>query len=125
MSVDPTRERQTRFVAKLSNSILLSWNETSDSDAFQTKLAHFVVEIARRFDQYEGDKYYTVSLFDHNGKLIETISPGNIDNELFRSLTSQDRFAALETLFDYARRDALKVDEALEQATKELDKFVF
>jgi hypothetical protein len=125
MHADAAKDRQTRFVAKLLTSSLLSWDETADAAAFQAKLGNFIVQIARRFEAFDDDPYYQVTLFNNSGKLLEEIYPAAVDPKLFQELTGHSPNSGLQSLFERARRGALNVDEALDQATKELDHFVF
>jgi|SRR5580700_916431 hypothetical protein len=125
MHSERPKERQTRFVAKLLTSDLLSWEETADTDAFQAKLDKFVVQVARRFENFDNEPYYGVLLFNSSGRLLEEIYPGQLDSALFQELTGLSKDSGLESLFERARRDALNVDAALDEATKDLDRYRF
>jgi hypothetical protein len=106
-------------------STSLSWSETADADAFQAKLANFVVQVSRQVDEIDGEPFTLISLYNSNGKLLEAMYPRMLDATLFKELTGRYAGDALANMFEFARRNALNVDEALVEATKELDRFTF
>ena len=60
---------------------------------------------------------YKLSLADAKGSRLESIEPSDLDDVDLRN----EAFHALEQLFVYARRKALRIDRQLEDVLKALD----
>lgn len=124
MATESALDRRTRFISMLLTRGHFAWEETADPDTFQVKLDTFVVQVGRDWNDQLEEDIYRVTLLNSSGKVLEEITPRNIDAEALQQATGHDRYSAFRSLFETARRQALDVDESLEEAMKEIERHI-
>ena len=105
-------------LAKLTREDKVTWSETADDNTFQTSFPQYNVSVTKKYaGQNWGEDYYEyrITVRDQAGKVLE--DAGHSD------LSAVDHLAetAMKSLYDNARRSALKVDEALSDLLSSLD----
>jgi hypothetical protein len=120
-----TEEKLVQLADKIeerSAAGTLHWEQTAESNEFQTTLASFVVRIAC----YRGNDGidYAIRLIGSDGIELDSVT----DVELTKLARKSPRdafpksgFEVMESIFKNAKRQALGVDKALDDILSELD----
>jgi hypothetical protein len=84
----------------------LSWEETALKNAYQTSFSNYTIRI--RLQDHEDNPYIFVSIFNHDGRLIDEFHDESIRDDL------QNSYPVMREIYDTARRSALGVEQALD-----------
>jgi hypothetical protein len=109
-------------LAKLTQIHKIAWSETADEDTFQTSFPQYNVSVTKKYaGQNWGEDYYEyrITVRDQTGKVLE--DAGHSDFRGVESLGGGTAESMMKSLYDNARRSALKVDEALSDLLSSLD----
>lgn len=82
----------------------IRWEETASEDEFRTLINPEIVRIGRHLNREEFENYFLLTLVNSGGKIIEQ-----------QAFSNGPDFEAAETLFEMARRDALRVDDFIDR----------
>jgi hypothetical protein len=113
----PLQEQTAKLVDKLielSEQGKVNWQETAEEDAFLASVGKFVVTAAKADLQYPG---YTFTIADQVGRILEEARVE--DRGTYEG--ADHYYSRLAALFEMARRQALKVDEALTEMLSSLE----
>lgn len=96
----------------------LKWEETEDDGIYQVAFPNFSVRVSGLQSRGETLDYW-VTIYNADGKLIDGVSDVDLKDELLKiDLTS---YAFMKELYDYARRVAMGVNDALSEILASLD----
>lgn len=103
------------LLKKLTNNGNMQWSVTSDDDIYQSSFSNYSVQISKCPDE-NGEPDYFITIFDSNGETIEHLQPSDI------SPPYRKPYLEFSELFEITRRQALGVDQALDDIIKEMKK---
>lgn len=106
------KEKQEVLINKLREKTLqglIAWTEGIEKNTYQTSLPKTSIQIERTFD--EDCVTYTVSIFNEEGKLIESFNQYDLN-------TTSTLFSEI---YDNARRIALGADKILDDVLASLE----
>jgi hypothetical protein len=85
----------------------LHWTATDQEESFKIDLGAAFLEIERTLHGSDGDYLtYDVAIKNDKGKTLEV--------EFFNQFLNKEHFAMVESLYDLARKDALKIDKLID-----------
>jgi len=108
-------------LAKLTQDHKVAWSETADENTFQISFPQYNVSVTKKYaGQNWGEEYYEyrITVRDQAGKILEDAGHSDFGVDSFRGVTAE---SVMKSLYDDARRSALKVDEALSDLLSSLD----
>jgi len=114
-------ERLWQLVLRLKQKTAegsVSWEATPNKSTFQTSFPKYSVRLAELPGEPEND--YDIRIYDEGGRLLESASDVAISKSI-ETLTGQESFKAMKELYTMARRQALGVEEALDELLASLD----
>ncbi len=94
----------------------IQWERTSARDTFQSAFPNYVVRVFVRTEPDSSPDYY-VAIRDQAGTLIEQANDGEID----AAIPTAKAYHLMGGLYTMARRQALRVDKALDSLLGELE----
>lgn len=128
MNDEKTRDKVLNIIHRLhlrTRDGSIQWREGDDARGFVTELGDFTL-VARRFPDpaYPDEPDYGLQIFNTAGREIETISNVTLRPVMDR-ITSEglNPYVVLQQIYEMARRQALRVDDALESILRTLNEW--
>ena len=82
----------------------VAWSDTADARTFSVVFPDYSISVRSDYD------YYEMSVHDERGNVVESLS----------GIMNEENYSKLRTLFESARRSALKSDEVLDNILERL-----
>lgn len=93
----------------ISNKV--SWQKGTNNYSFITGFTNFSIAISEYDDQYNNEREYGISIYNQEGDIIDHYTVPEQDN----------KFAFVQNLFNESRRNALKINDAINEIMNELE----
>lgn len=104
-------QRLSRVTAERSDL----WEPTTENGVFQASFPNYAVRIdSRPGDNYQNEDDVYLSIYDDDGALIEEVADSDLGPLL------PDAYRVMVSLYESARRQAMGVDQALDEILSEL-----
>ena len=121
-----TEEKLVEMVSKIDEKTSqtgLGREKTTNENEFQTILGRFVVRIREDYLPEQDGNDYTLTVTDNNGTVLESLTDSELANMLKRVRTNYipNAFQVMRSIFKNAKRQAMGVDQAIDDILSELD----
>lgn len=101
----------------------VDWQDKGQTNWFEAKSGNFLLKIGEIFDpDYPEMPDYSLAIIDASGRTIESISNTSLRAVSDRKTTQgHTPYAALQGIYEMARRKALRVDDVLDSLLENLN----
>ena len=98
----------------------ISWEQAVDEDVYQTAFPNYTVQLGYKESSTQfGDIDYFIRILDEDNKIVEEATDVDLHNELVNE--DMNTYKVMENLYKSARRQAMRVDKAINSILSELE----